>query len=451
MRARKIILVDDSSEFRASVRKTLGREFVVVEACSSEGFLREFRPFAFDLVILDMRLEDGREGLGLLRDIRAQDEFQPVIMVSAYGDTDAIIEATEAGALMFLHKRDFTPDLLARMVEAVLQQAQIRRHLTTLENRFRLDDPLSISTGNPSVRRAAQAVARAGDDPECVAVVCGETGAGLDLAAAAIHDRSPRRRSWPFVTGTLELETSELSKVSLLERAQGGVLFLPTFDVTLMAARQRLFSTMNRQASMGDRPVDVQLVLGCQISATDEVVSAVRGAMPTARLVEIILPSLRDRREDIPLLAAYFLQDLRRSGQTTARGVSKEALDALERWGWPGNLHELRAAIGHAAVQAAICAREEIERRHLPANIGEPAAVGMGGNGKLDIRAILARAETRLVADALETAASKTKTQLAERLGYTDRFTIGRRMRKVLHDYPELGKEFPSVKAIFNE
>src|SRR5450830_1532525 len=113
MRATKILLVDDSDIFRSNVRNSLGRAFLLTEAASEVEFQREFRPYTYDLVILDMRMKSGREGLQLLREILAYDELQPVIMVSAYGDTDAVLDSAEAGALMFLHKKEFTPELLS--------------------------------------------------------------------------------------------------------------------------------------------------------------------------------------------------------------------------------------------------------------------------------------------------------------------------------------------------
>jgi DNA-binding NtrC family response regulator len=461
MRARKILLVDDSVKFRISVRKTLGRAFAVVEADSPEGFRREFHPALFDLVILDMRLESDREGLELLREILAQDELQPVIMVSAYGDTDAVLEATEGGALMFLHKQEFTPELLARMVEAVLEQARVRRHLATLQQRVRVPDPLSLTAGNPAVKKAALQVERAADDPDAVVVVSGESGAGHDLAAAGIHERSARRASAAFLIATgrgaqlddlRELllgpakQKRATRKSGLVRDAHGGVLFIDGFDQIDADYQECLLEAARGRQVEGDSgpPLDVQWVLGVDASNATKVGALVRGRLPERRVIEVSLPALRERREDIPLLAAYFLQDLRRTGSTSAQAFSREAMQAMEAWSWPGNLHELRAVIAHAGVQALVDGSDEIRPAHLPGKLTEPEVTG-----KLNIHRFLARAEADLVARALESHQPKNKTQLAELLGYTDRFTIGRRMRKLLGENPDLRKRYPKLEGMF--
>lgn len=459
MRARKILLVDDGCEFRKSVRKVLAPLFEVVEAESAAAFRQVFRPFVFDLVILDMRLEAGREGLGLLREILAQDELQAVIMVSAYGDTDAVIEATEGGALMFLHKKEFTPELLARLVEAVLQQARVRRHLASLQRRVRVDDPLSLTSGNAAVRKATQQVERAADFPESVVIISGEPGAGHDLAAAGIHDRSAKRRTAPCVAapadgagagavlGNLSRTESSSQPRGLFLEAHGGVLFVGGFDRLPQADRRAILTAaaQRRVESVPEVRFDVQLALGVSEGGAGPTAALAKELIPDAMLVEVALPPLRDRREDIPLLAAYFLQGLRRTGQTTARSFTRPALDAIEAWSWPGNLVEMRAAVSFAGVQAMVAGSDEIERRHLPMTFDEAGS----SPGNADIKQRLARFEAGVVAEAIEKNASANKTQLAEILGYTDRFTLTRRMKNLLGKSPEIGKEFPKIVGKF--
>lgn len=466
MRARKILLVDDSSEFRAKVQKALVPAFSVVAADSAAAFRHQFRPYTFDLVILDMRLEKGREGLGLLREILAHDALQPVIMVSAYGDTDAVLDSAQAGALMFLHKKEFTPELLARMVEAVLQQARIRRQLASLQSRVRMEDPLSLSAGNPLARRAAGLIEQAGNDPSAVVVASGEPGSGHDLAAAGVHARSARRSQGPFVVGsagnaqandprTLLFGTADDNAVprkkGLVEEANWGVLFLDRFDLVDADLQSEVVRAVATRQIGGASPVplDVQLVLGTAPDTAEAVAGAVKEHWPAARVIEVTIPALRERREDIPLLAAFFLQELRREGRTTARAFSKEALGAMEIWDWPGNLHELRAVVGYAGVQALVEGGDEIERRHLPRNMTERAAAGTNGHANIDVHAFLARAEADLVAETMETERETSKKRIAELLGYTDRFAFSRRMRKILAEHPEIGKEHPKIAALF--
>lgn len=472
VRARKILLVDDSDKFRTSVRNALGADWLVTEAASETEFKNVFRPYTFDLVILDMRLEHDREGLKLLRRILGYDEFQPVIMVSAYGDTDAVLDAAEGGALMFLHKQEFTPELLARMAEAVLQQARVRRHVAALQSRLPSDSPLEMTSGNSAVRRAANVVQRAADDGDCAVLVVGEYGTGHELAAQAIHDRSPKRAIAPLIvangrTSFIDNFDTVLfghnrqnglpRSKGLLEQANGGVFFIDGLDVlpkkmqnTLgLALHQRVIGDATGESSV---PIDVQLVAGVANNGAEAVRASLRIAASSDRIFELFLPPLRERREDIPLLAAYFLQEQRRIGRAQARAFANDAMHQLESYAWPGNLHELRATVEFASIQSLIARADEITRKHLPANLGDNSAPSGVANTlkSRDYRLHLARAEVALVAHSIDNSPTMTKTQLADTLGYSDRFAFSRRLRKALEEFPQVAEEFKVVATRFS-
>ena len=467
MRARKILVVDDSAEFRTSVQESLGRAFFITEAASEAEFRKEFRPFTYDLVILDMRLETAREGLGLLREILAYDELQPVIMVSAYGDTDAVLDSAEAGALMFLHKQEFTPELLARMVEAVLQQARVRRHLAALQGRVATGEPAALSGGNPTVRRAVELVQRAADNPESMVLVAGESGTGHEFAAQAVHDRSRKRAAAPLITAAgLGLVTTDFAgalfgasrhngtprRKGLLEQANGGVLFLGGMDSLAANLRDALCDTLRKRYLESDAagpaiPLDLQLVAGSAPDTAGNVAESLRKAAGGDRLIEIYLPPLRDRRQDIPLLAASFLHEFRQGGRTPAKTFSREAIEVLETHPWPGNLLELRNAVEFAAIHALIDGSEELTGEHLPTNLRQ--GKGVDAEGDWDYRYHVARAEVALVERAIIERRAPNKTQLAELLGYTDRFAFARRMRKALEEHKKLAGEFHRTAVLF--
>ncbi|CAG0983524.1 Transcriptional regulatory protein ZraR [Anaerolineae bacterium] len=465
MCARKILIVDDCAKFRTAVRKTLGRAYSLVEAASEAEFRGTFRPYTFDLVILDMRLDTGREGLGLLRDILSYDELQPVIMVSAYGDTDAVLDSAEAGALMFLHKQEFSPELLARMVEALLQQARIRRHLAALRSRMPAVDALTLAGPNPALRRAAELIREAANDPHSMVLLVGERGAGQELAAQAIHDQSRERSLGPLILAsgyaqpsadmadTLwgEVGSNRTSRrKGLLEQANGGLLFLGDMELLAGELRRALGDTLRRRLLENKGmpiPLDIQFVAGSTPDGAAAVVESLQKPAGTERLIEIFLPPLRNRLEDIPLLAASYLREFRQSGRTSAQAFSRDALRLMESHPWLGNLFELRSVVEFAAIQAVIDANEEILEKHLPMNLRQR------DEGKIeticDYQLHLARAEISLIESTIITNPPLNKTQLASLLGYTDRFTIGRRVRKVLKVHSGLAADFPRVAAIF--
>nr|VFJ50489.1 MAG: two-component system, NtrC family, response regulator PilR [Candidatus Kentron sp. FM]VFJ51193.1 MAG: two-component system, NtrC family, response regulator PilR [Candidatus Kentron sp. FM]VFK08856.1 MAG: two-component system, NtrC family, response regulator PilR [Candidatus Kentron sp. FM] len=465
MRARKILIVDNSADFRSSVINTIGRAFFITEAGSEAEFRNVFRPYSFELVILDMRLETGREGLRLLREILTYDELQPVIMVSAYGDTDAVLDATESGALMFLHKQEFTPELLARMVEAVLQQARVRRHLAALESRLPANDHLALSGPNPMVRRALEQVRKAADRPEGVVLVSGERGAGQALVAQSVHEQSRTRSTAPLVMAAgFSRSGEDMEKrffgapsangtprqKGFLEQANGGVLFLDGMADLKPRLQERIVTALSRcqlDTCTPPVPLDVQLVIGVLPDAAAEITDLLQRTGFDDRLIEIYLPPLRDRRGDIPLLAASYLNGFRQVGLTFARTIDRDALARLEGHAWPGNLFELRNIVEYAAIQAMITGNEALLAGHLPENLRR------GGNearaGGWDYRYHAARAEVALVERAIKEDRAENKTQLAELLGYTDRFAIGRRMRKTLGEHASFAAEFPRVAGWF--
>lgn len=464
MSARKILICDDNDKFRTEVIKTLGGAFVVSEADSIAAFWRTFKPCTFDLIILDMRLEKGREGLELLRKIRSYDELQPVIMVSAYGDTDAVLDAAEAGALMFLHKKDFSPDLLARMVEAVLQQAALRRQLLVAQNRTALDEVLGLSSRNPLLKQALKLAQRAADREHAFVLVAGEYGTGSEMIAQVIQTRSRRRCEAPFVAVS-DFSGGEVERVLLgstgqlaaprrrgsLEQANGGVLYLESPQGFPETARNRLVQVIQERKILllpedVSVPLDFQLVVGSLPENASANRSWLESAAQGGEIVEIYLPALRDRKEDIPLLATYYLQEYRRRCGGAARTFAQDALTLLETYSWPGNLYELKTVIEGAAVQAVAMGDAEIKAQYLPLKFSGQRE---GEHPLLDYRTCLAQAEIELVNEALKRNANFNKTELAGLLGYTDRFAFSRRVRKAMVDFPALGNAYPDVRRLF--
>jgi DNA-binding NtrC family response regulator len=163
---------------------------------------------------------------------------------------------------------------------------------------------------------------------------------------------------------------------------------------------------------------------------------------------------LRERRDDIPLLAAHFLQRQRSLGRSSARVFSGAVMARLEAHSWPGNVRELRQVVDFAALQASLAGQEELAIAHLPspllANPSSPSPhagrdAARTGNYKL----CLARAELALAEQAMREQGLRHKSALAAALGYADRFTFGRRLEKALRDFPSLAAEFPTIAGLF--
>jgi len=471
----RILIVDDDRRFAGRLAGALEGIFRV-EKCHSEAeFRQHFAVGRFDLVIIDMRLEKDREGLDLLKEVLAQDSAQAAIVMTAYADVESYTDALASGALTYLDKHEFSPVLIARTVEAIVQQVGLGRRVAALERRLDASTPTEIIGVGEPIRQVRDAIRRAADDGRAPVLIVGPPGAGKKLAAANIHRLSRRRSDGPLLTGACgRLAADALGTVIFghfqrlengrnretkgwVDEARGGVLVLEGLsaaDDTVVSALVDCLRTGFFQRTGGGRSVEADVQLVVCITADGPSVGA-SGRVPGALIekeggIEIRLPALHERIEDIPLLAQYALQNLHRAGQTHARSFRGAALAVLESLPWPGNVRELNSAVAYSAIRADANGDREIGPEHLPQSLSDAPSLATNPTaGVLDYQLHLARAELGLVEAAIARFEIARKTDLAEHLRYRDRFTFVRRMRRIMEKYPALAREFPKVRELF--
>ncbi len=196
-----VLIVDDDRAFAGKLARALEGMFRV-ESCHTEAEFRErFTVGRFDLIIMDMRLEKDREGLVLLKEALAQDSSQAAIVMTAYADTESYTDALASGALTYLDKHEFSPTLIARTVEAIVQQAALRRQVAALQWRLDATEPGEIIGTSTGIRQVREGIRRAADDGRAPVAIIGEPGTGRSLVARNIHHLSRRRADGPFVVG----------------------------------------------------------------------------------------------------------------------------------------------------------------------------------------------------------------------------------------------------------
>jgi two-component system nitrogen regulation response regulator NtrX len=196
--------------------------------------------------------------------------------------------------------------------------------------------------------------------------------------------------------------------------------------------------------------LDVQVVVALP-EQESALFDGVRAAVRRRGGIETRVPPLRERREDIPLLAQYTLQRLYRIGRTGARSFRGAALAALEVQPWPGNVRELIAAVEFAALRADTEGSSEIGVEHLPRLDSASPEIRAEGIDSLDFKVHLAKAELGLVESTIERFGTTKKEEIGARLHYNDRFAFSRRLRKILTTYPRLRSEFPRTAGLFPE
>ncbi len=370
----RILVVDDDPETCRFMRELLSEEGREIEMAESvEQALARLEDGRFELVLSDINLDAGGSGLDLLRAFKSRDPEVEVVLISAFGNLETALEAVEAGAFDFVSKpvdiaqvRDVVARALARRARAAEP-----RPAAVATGQLAPDGLVGRSGGMLAVYKQ---IALACGSPSPVLVV-GETGPGKELVARAIH-RHSRRASRPFVPincgalpeGLLESELfghvrgaftgAVADKKGLFEQAHGGTLFLDEVGEMSPALQVRLLRTLE----LGElRPVGGSRMLTIDarvIAATHrDLEQAVREGtfrqdlFYRLNVLTIRVPPLRERREDVPLLAAHFLAGFAERGHPTA-SLTPAAAAALAAHDWPGNVRELENTLERLAVGA---------------------------------------------------------------------------------------------------
>jgi two-component system response regulator HydG len=392
-----VLVVDDQRNMRATTAMLLRQAGHDVEEAESGGSaIRRVQQRPFDVVLTDLRMPDV-DGLEVLRAVRAHAPDTQVIVMTGYGTIESAVEAMRQGALDYVSK-PFKPDELLLRIARAVEQRRLRGHMHLLADDFRRRYGLEHIVGtSPAIREVLERVQRVAPTDATV-LLTGESGTGKELVARALH-ASSRRSSGPFVPVncaaiTETLLESELfghargaftgatkARRGLFEEAHGGTLFIdevgettPGFQAKLLRALQD--GEIRRVGESSTVLVDVRVV-----AATNQ---DLRRAIAEKRfredlfyrlaVVPIRIPPLRERRSDVPLLAAHFLRSATAAG-APPRSLAPDAVAKLVEHAWPGNVRELENVIAQAA---ALAPEPEIHAADVhvdPHGHAHPAAV----------------------------------------------------------------------------
>lgn len=472
-----LLLVDDEPEFLRSLRAALEAEYEVRCARSRVEAFSLLSP-APDVALIDLRLNDedaaNREGLTLLQELRAHFPYLPILMITAYGDMRVAVEAMKQGASDFLEKPLDLVELRARLA-AALENSRARQQVALLEADLRRLDPRELIGESEAMREVRRWIDVVAQDGKVTVLITGETGTGKELVARAIHKRGARR-SRPFVAVALAAIPSPMTETELfgyeagaftdarerragyIEAAHGGVLFLDEIGEIDLAVQAKLLRfleerTFQRLGSTQPVQADVQVIAATNADLAQRVREGRfrEDLYYRLKVCEIHLPPLRERREDIPLLVHHFLRLQRQHGRQVEK-VSREAMQALQQYSWPGNIRQLKNFLEVSALQAHLHGRTSIELSDLPRELFEirkPTELLPAHDEKpLDVHEAAARAELQCVEEALQKVHGK-KTEAWKLLGYANRFTFTRRVRAILEKFPHLKQEFPLIASKF--
>lgn len=387
----KVLVVDDERNVRASVAIALRREGHDVEtAMSGEEALGIARDVDPDVVLTDLRLS-GMDGLELIRGLRRQSPGIGVVVMTAFGSIESAVEAMQAGAGDYLRK-PFEAGELAAVVERALRTHPDAAAGPPAEPRAESRTPFDGIIGrSPALRELLGLVSKVAETDSTV-LITGETGTGKELIGRAIHRASRRRdRVFSAVNSAAFPETlleSELfghrrgsftgassNKKGLFESAHQGTVFLDEvaeMPLSMQAKLLRFLQTGEIRPVGGEstRLVDVRLVTATNKSLEEEVAAGRFREDLYYRLnvIPIHVPALRERIEDVPLLAEYFLRRFARRLDKAVDGIAPDALEILTAYPWPGNVRELENCIERGA---ALCRGPRIGPEDLPTRLCE--------------------------------------------------------------------------------
>jgi DNA-binding NtrC family response regulator len=397
----RLLIVDDDASTLASLSRAFrlaGYEAVVCD--SATRALDLLRTDRFDLVLSDVVMP-GKDGMAMLAELRDAGIATPVVMISGQATVDMAVRATRLGAVDFLEK-PISSDKLLLTVENVLRLTRLEEENRQLRRRVGRHEIVWASEAMQRVMAQVDRVAAS----ETRVCILGETGTGKELVARAIHERSPRRDK-PFVTVNCAAVPSDLIESELFghekgaftgaaarhlgkfEQAHGGTLFLDEIGdmpPAMQAKLLRLLQEGELERVGGEKPVIVNTRV---IVATHRDLEALvrKGAFREDLyhrifVFPVVVPALRERVEDVPLLAEHFAHLIAEQNGWKPRGFSPEALDQLARYSWPGNVRELRNVVERLllltdeAIDAAT-ARQVLSGR--PAAAASPTRSGPAG------------------------------------------------------------------------
>lgn len=451
MNSSRILVVDDDNAHRGMLKTMLRSwSFNVDEASDGDEAVNMVQKNPYDVVLTDVRMA-RMDGINTLKEILAYNPALPVILMTAYSSVETAVDALRLGAYDYLVKPlDF--DLLKETLQQAIDRSrlsvenrELRRQMT--ENQ---ESP-TILGRSPAIKSMLQFIETVAPT-EATVLITGESGTGKELVARAIH-ASSLRADKPMVVmncaalaeNLLESELfghekgsftgAEKKREGRFVQANGGTLFLDEIGempISLQAKLLRALQQGEVQRVGSDKPIEVDVRI---IAATNrDLAQETRekrfreDLFFRLNVISLEVPPLRQRREDIPLLAASFLERFAKRNRKNLKGFAPQTLDALLRYGWPGNVRELENAVERAVI---LCRGDLVGEEVLPANIlnARPMADEASSQAELSLTGLSLDMMEKQVIESTMRQTNANKSETARRLGIT-RATLHNKLRK---------------------
>jgi len=424
-----LLLVDDEEELRLTLQETLEQANHHVTTAANAMRAREaVSTGKFDVAVLDIRLPDGN-GIELLKEFKDTDPDMGVILITGYAEVDTAVEAIRLGADDFL-KKPFDHDELLVRIEELLKKRKLEQEHKTLKTRLSASEGSKSLIGQSSCMQKVRETAELLGDSDSTVLISGESGTGKEVLANLLHQSGTRAKK-PFVSincGAIpeELLESELfghvkgaftgairARSGRFEVANGGTIFLDEIgDMSaklqvklLRVLQERCFEPVGSHQSVS---VDVRVIAATHRDLEVEIEKGNfrQDLYYRLNVIPMRLPPLRERGEDVLLLAEHFIQRFNREKNSSISGITDAAEHVLLRYNWPGNVRELQNLIERVTT---LKRSGEMDVSDLPSRMldtGERAKQGfmieLEHHDEVDFKGIVDEFETHLILSALE-------------------------------------------------
>jgi DNA-binding NtrC family response regulator len=443
---KRILIVDDERGSRESLKMVFSKDYHVSLADGAAAAMKALSEQRIDVVLLDVIMPE-KDGLAVLKEAQALYPDVPFIMISASASLRPVVEAMKSGASDFVSK-PFDVAEIRRIVARALENSALRLRVQMLQNDVAREFPVDGIVGEaPLFRKALEDVRRVAESDATV-LICGESGTGKELIARRLHMLSPRREE-PFVAvhcaalpeTLIESElfghekgaftNADTRRLGRFDLAGSGTLFFDEVGEMSLATQVKLLRVLQEREYMRIGGTQVIHTNARIVTATARDLAADVEAKRfrddlfyRLNVVPVYLPPLRERPEDIPLLARHYLRFFKLAMHVEAEDFDEETMAMLQRYPWPGNVREMRNIVervlvlhGHNRLIGAVCLPEEFQASAPPpAALRVPTPAGAARSLEEAVNAY----ERELIVKALAQAQG-VQTRAAEMLGTTRR------------------------------
>jgi DNA-binding NtrC family response regulator len=384
-----LLIVDDEKPTREGLRAAMEDQYDVWIAEDAGAAMQLLEKESFDVLLTDFRLPN-EDGMKLIARAKSLAKPPICILMTAYGSEELAVDAMKKGADDYIAKGRLQIDELEMRIARALRQRKLEAENVSLrqqlDTRFGMENIVGQSPAMEEIFDVVRQVA----PTRATVLLLGESGTGKELIAKAIHQLSPRANQTMVTIHCAGLAPTLLEselfghekgaftgaherRIGRIEAAQGGTLFLDEIgeiDSSIQVKLLRFLGerTFERVGSNKTQTADVRLIAATNRNLENEVKAGKfrEDLFFRLRVVEIVLPPLRERNVDVPLLAKAFLHEFASENNKAVREFTPDAIDAMMSYRWPGNVRELRTAVEHAVV---LCRGDKIALRDLPPNV----------------------------------------------------------------------------------